>query len=87
MFYFSIATTEPIPKLTKHIVLSSTSKLFDPLGWLAPVVITAEMLLQFLWQSKKGSNDEVDNLVKLGERVYRSKLAQISTLEWLLTFD
>ena len=47
MIYFSIATTEPTPKLTKRIVLSRTSKLFDPLGWLDPVVIIAKMLMQF----------------------------------------
>ena len=57
-FYFNIAEIEITPKLTKRVVLSRTSKLFDPLDWLAlglaPVVITAKMLMQLLWQIKKG---------------------------------
>lgn len=34
---------------TKRTLLSEASKLFDPLGWLAPTVIIAKMLFQKLW--------------------------------------
>jgi hypothetical protein len=32
--------------------LSFVAKLYDPLGWAAPVVITAKILLQELWLLK-----------------------------------
>ncbi|XP_011688402.1 PREDICTED: uncharacterized protein LOC105450317 [Wasmannia auropunctata] len=34
---------------TKRSVLSCIAKLFDPLGWAAPVVIAAKVLMQELW--------------------------------------
>ncbi|XP_011858557.1 PREDICTED: uncharacterized protein LOC105556094 [Vollenhovia emeryi] len=34
---------------TKRSVLSQTARLFDPLGWLAPIVIRAKLLVQTAW--------------------------------------
>jgi len=36
-------------KVTKRIILSVTSKLFDPLGLIGPIIIKAKMLMQRLW--------------------------------------
>ena len=38
--------------VTKREVLQDLSKIFDPLGFVAPVVIQAKMLMQKLWQLK-----------------------------------
>ncbi|XP_011862847.1 PREDICTED: uncharacterized protein LOC105559283, partial [Vollenhovia emeryi] len=35
--------------LTKRRVLAETARLFDPLGWLAPVIIRAKILIQSAW--------------------------------------
>ncbi|XP_055623360.1 uncharacterized protein LOC129766789 [Toxorhynchites rutilus septentrionalis] len=40
--------------ITKRIVVSEMSKLFDPLGILGPIVITAKVFVQLLWKSKLG---------------------------------
>lgn len=37
---------------TKREILSEIGKLFDPNGYLAPVVITAKILMQRIWQEK-----------------------------------
>ena len=38
--------------VTKREVLQNLSKVFDPLGFVAPVIIRAKMLMQTLWQQK-----------------------------------
>ncbi|XP_017792100.1 PREDICTED: uncharacterized protein LOC108574093 [Habropoda laboriosa] len=47
-------TVEPpsSQKITKRTILSAIAKIFDPLGLLGPVTITAKMIMQRLWQLK-----------------------------------
>ncbi|GAB1869104.1 Gag-pol polyprotein [Camponotus japonicus] len=47
-FSFSIQPRIAI-KHTKRRVLAETARLFDPLGWLAPVIIRAKILIQSAW--------------------------------------
>ena len=37
---------------TKRAALSVIARLFDPMGWLSPIIIRAKILLQKMWQSK-----------------------------------
>lgn len=34
---------------TKRAILSQTARLFDPLGWIAPIVIRAKLIIQATW--------------------------------------
>ncbi|XP_065368859.1 uncharacterized protein LOC135961295 [Calliphora vicina] len=59
VFYF---TTEKIMRkqaYTKREVLSIIARLFDPAGWLAPVVITAKILMQQMWLDKIEWDDAI----------------------------
>lgn len=38
--------------ISKRIVLSEISRLYDPMGWIAPIIITAKIFMQKLWKSK-----------------------------------
>lgn len=38
-----------IPVASKRVLLSEVSKLFDPLGWIAPAIICMKVMLQKLW--------------------------------------
>ncbi|XP_068914704.1 uncharacterized protein [Tenebrio molitor] len=40
--------------ITKRIVLSWISRIFDPLGWIGPIVVRAKIFLQDLWLSHTG---------------------------------
>ena len=51
-FTYKVNTISPPRKYTKRIVLSETAKLFDPLGWLGPVVIQAKVIMQVPWIAK-----------------------------------
>ena len=50
---FKISVVDnPPEKLTKRTLLSYVAKIFDPQGWLTPVLIRAKLLVQELWQDK-----------------------------------
>lgn len=48
-FHFKLKLPDIISPPTKRNVLSDISRLFDPLGWLAPTIIRAKVLMQNLW--------------------------------------
>lgn len=58
-FNFKVQTFEPISKLTKRIVLSRVAKIFDPMGWLFPLIVTAKVFMQGLWLLKLGWDNEI----------------------------
>lgn len=49
-FTFNSSKSTIPSKWTKRNVLSEISKLFDPLGWMAPFVVTAKILMQQIWK-------------------------------------
>ena len=36
--------------VSKRVILFEVAKLFDPLGFLSPVIVIAKLILQDLWQ-------------------------------------
>ncbi|XP_062123020.1 uncharacterized protein LOC133836507 [Drosophila sulfurigaster albostrigata] len=47
------------PFFSKREVLSQIAKLFDPAGWLAPVVIWAKIFMQEIWKQEIGWDDSL----------------------------
>ena len=61
---FAIDASPIVGTITKRLVLSNIARIFDPVGWIAPAVITAKILLQSMWLLKIGWDDPLpDNLV------------------------
>uniref|UniRef100_A0A2H1X027 SFRICE_036894 n=1 Tax=Spodoptera frugiperda TaxID=7108 RepID=A0A2H1X027_SPOFR len=50
-----------VSQLTKRKILSFISQIYDPLGLLAPVIITTKILIQKLWLYKIGWDDPVSS--------------------------
>ncbi|XP_015437418.1 PREDICTED: uncharacterized protein LOC107192626 [Dufourea novaeangliae] len=48
-------------RVTKRTILSTISKIFDPLGLLAPVIITAKILIQKLWRLELNWDESLPN--------------------------
>ncbi|XP_076650259.1 uncharacterized protein LOC143357625 [Halictus rubicundus] len=46
-------------RITKRTILSDIAKIFDPLGLLGPVIITAKLIMQKLWQLKLDWDESV----------------------------
>ncbi|XP_059051290.1 uncharacterized protein LOC131846089 [Achroia grisella] len=47
-------------KITKRNILGEIQRLFDPLGWLAPAMIPAKIIIQRLWMEGVSWDDEVN---------------------------
>lgn len=58
-FYFSTTSFSADSLYTKRAVLSQISKLFDPAGWLAPVIVLAKILMQKIWMDKTEWDHEI----------------------------
>jgi hypothetical protein len=47
-----LITSCPTTESTKRSILSLVARLYDPLGWASPIVISAKILMQELWLQK-----------------------------------
>ena len=65
-------------KLTKRTILSEIATIFDPLGFAAPVIIKAKMLLQELWLIGLAWDDPVPPTV---QEDYTNLRTQLHLLE------
>lgn len=78
-----------VPKrITKRSILSDVQKLFDPLGWIAPCIVTAKILIQKLWLARVDWDEEVDvNLSEewLNIRKDFESVKEISIDRWIRT--
>lgn len=74
--------------VTKRSILSDIARLFDPFGWLAPIIVTAKALIQKLWLCSLGWDDELSTALQEEWISYREELIHlqnISVPRWLKT--
>ncbi|XP_045541437.1 uncharacterized protein LOC123722922 [Papilio machaon] len=64
--------------VTKRRVISDIAKLFDPLGWIAPAIITAKVLIQKLWLSGIEWDQELPSSLLKDWLEYREELKQLA---------
>ncbi|XP_018394546.1 PREDICTED: uncharacterized protein LOC108773284, partial [Cyphomyrmex costatus] len=78
-FQFSVEVTTSIPD-SKRKILSTIAKLFDPLGWLAPVIITAKIIMQQLWATKCSWDDPIPPPLMQKWHNYHTQLIQLRNI-------
>lgn len=75
-------------KFTKRKILSETAQLYDPLGFLAPFIVRAKMLLQELWLEQLPWDEPVPEHLKAKWLAIREELTQVEQIaipRWLQT--
>ncbi|XP_061728871.1 uncharacterized protein LOC133533829 [Cydia pomonella] len=87
-FQYKLELPQQPSTITKRNILAETQKLFDPLGWLAPSIIQAKMLIQKLWLHRSSWDDEVQLEIKeewLNIRHNFENLKDVHIPRWLHT--
>ncbi|XP_046976508.1 uncharacterized protein LOC124542625 [Vanessa cardui] len=79
-FEYSVQLPQLEVPVTKRRVISDISRLFDPLGWISPTIVTSKVFIQKLWMSG------IDWDQELPPSLLREWLTYRSNLESLMNF-
>lgn len=88
-FTYKIIPPTVTNSVTKRKILSTVSKLFDPAGWISPIIVQAKILLQQLWMEGINWDENVKpfTLLKWNSFIENlNKISQIKIPRWL-NFD
>ncbi|XP_036143399.1 uncharacterized protein LOC118645797 [Monomorium pharaonis] len=78
-FQIKISTEDLIPR-TKRTILSTVAKLYDPLGWVTPVIVASKIFMQQLWRGRIGWDEQIpDDLFHNWSRLY-TRLSHLNNL-------
>lgn len=78
---FNVNNIGESKNITKRVILSNSSKIFDPLGLISPCVIKIKMLLQSLWLEKLSWDDQVPINIATEWINFRSELSCLENLK------
>lgn len=62
-FGFSLKDFEVQQKETKRSILSQIARLFDPLGLIGPVIVTAKLIMQDLWKLNTRWDEQISSII------------------------
>ena len=65
---------------TKRSILSTIAQLFDPLGFLSPVIIKAKILIQNLWVNKFGRDDSLPSSIADNWIIFVNELQDLKSI-------
>ncbi|XP_060861782.1 uncharacterized protein LOC132938783 [Metopolophium dirhodum] len=81
VFQFNVAISDKNSEATKRSLLSALNSIFDPLGFLAPVLVKGKIFLQQLWLVKADWDSSLSVEIKQKWYNYWSDLSTLKTLE------
>ena len=80
-FSFNIEDDPFDSTFTKRSVLSRIVRIFDPMGWLAPIVITAKIIMQSLWILKVSWDEQLSLDISIHWQTWLQDLHPISLIK------
>lgn len=79
VFSYSISTPNQVD--TKRAVLSAIARIYDPCGWLTPVVLWAKAIMQHLWALGLKWDDKLPDHLSRKWNCFTSELKALEDLE------
>ncbi|KMQ90319.1 gag-pol polyprotein precursor [Lasius niger] len=79
-FVFSAPSLQNSDVMTKRSVLSFIARMFDPLGWLSPIIITAKVFMQELWAIRLDWDEELSSNLRSRWLNFRNQLDNVTTI-------
>ncbi|XP_052743937.1 uncharacterized protein LOC128199251 [Bicyclus anynana] len=89
-FEFEINLQNTNDEITKRRILSEIARLYDPMGWIAPVIVKAKIYIQRLWQANLDWDDTLpENLLTdwLNFRTDLVNLKNVKIPRWMKLTD
>lgn len=78
---FSYLISVPVHEVTKRTVLSCIAKIYDPSGWLSPVIVWAKILMQHIWISKVTWDEPLPENIQKKWKKYVSELPLLENIK------
>lgn len=78
---FSYAISTPSQPYTKRAVLSAIARIYDPCGWLTPVILWAKAIMQHLWALGLKWEDKLPDDLSRKWNSFTNELKVLETLE------
>ncbi|XP_075163141.1 uncharacterized protein LOC142235769 [Haematobia irritans] len=88
-FSYSFNPISDCESITKRKILSAIASLFDPAGWITPIIIRAKIMMQQLWLEGIGWDDDIGQESLQKWRSLVSDLSQINEItinRWIQYF-
>lgn len=67
--------------ITKSQVLSEIASIYDPIGWIGPVITTAKLFMKSLWLNNLGWSDELTEDMRNDWQEFRDKLSAVNQVK------
>lgn len=80
-FTINMSSLHAIEAITKRQLLSDASKIFDPCGFLSPIIIKAKIAMQEVWKSGTDWDAAVPKQIQSEWNLYKSKLPLIEKIK------
>ena len=68
-------------RITKRVILSVTSQIFDPLGLIGPIIMKAKIILQQLWMLNLGWDESVPMSIHSSWIAFTSELQNLKIIQ------
>ncbi|XP_036325127.1 uncharacterized protein LOC118738310 [Rhagoletis pomonella] len=90
VFRFRIKLNEIPETSTKREILSMIARIFDPLGWLSPMVVYLKIFMKRLWSTGIGWDDPIPQGLPADWNAFRNgsdDLSEVSICRWMQLVD